>query len=67
MAHQHLMMRRNGVPQEAHGSFLQHLARSGHAEGSETYSDFLFHEHYVWNSSRPRSAQGTIELRSACQ
>jgi len=28
---------------------------------------FLFHEHYIWNSARLRSAYGTIEIRPACQ
>lgn len=28
---------------------------------------FLLHEHYAWNSARPRSAHGTVEFRSACQ
>jgi hypothetical protein len=25
------------------------------------------HEHYIWNSARPRTAHGTIEIRPACQ
>mmetsp|Transcript_24709 Transcript_24709/g.34060 ORF Transcript_24709/g.34060 Transcript_24709/m.34060 type:complete len:429 (-) Transcript_24709:198-1484(-) len=28
---------------------------------------FLMHEHYVWHSARPRSKQGTLEMRAACQ
>ena len=28
---------------------------------------FLAHEHYVWHSTRPRTKQGTVELRAACQ
>ncbi len=28
---------------------------------------FLIHEHYTWNSARPRSQHGTIEIRPACQ
>jgi len=28
---------------------------------------FLWHEHYIWNSARPRNSHGTIELRAACQ
>ena len=31
------------------------------------FDDFLFHEHYVWNSARARVAQSTIEVRPACQ
>lgn len=29
--------------------------------------DFLWHEHYVWNSARARTQQSTIEVRPACQ
>jgi glutamate--cysteine ligase len=31
------------------------------------FQDFLFHEHYVWNSARARVANSTIEVRPACQ
>lgn len=31
------------------------------------YSAFLFHEHYVWPSARPRARIGTLEIRPACQ
>ena len=31
------------------------------------FQDFLFHEHYVWNSARVRAANSTIEVRPACQ
>ncbi|MEZ4736331.1 MAG: glutamate-cysteine ligase family protein [Caldilineaceae bacterium] len=31
------------------------------------FAAFLFHEHYIWNSARLRSAYGTIEIRPACQ
>lgn len=31
------------------------------------YPAFLFHEHYMWNSARLRTAYGTIEIRPACQ
>lgn len=33
----------------------------------DAYTAFLLHEHYIWNSARPRSNHGTIELRAACQ
>jgi len=33
----------------------------------ESYDAFLFHDHYVWHSARPRPKQGTIEVRPACQ
>jgi gamma-glutamylcysteine synthetase len=28
---------------------------------------FLWHEHYTWNSARPRARNATIEIRPACQ
>jgi hypothetical protein len=28
---------------------------------------FLFHDHYVWPSARPRAKLGTLEIRPACQ
>ncbi len=31
------------------------------------FQDFLKHEHYVWNSTRPRSVHGTLEFRPICQ
>lgn len=36
-------------------------------EHGADYSAFLFHEHYIWNSARLRTAYGTIEMRPACQ
>ena len=67
MDQRHLMVRNNGHPEVAEGPFSKHLAQLGGANAPSAFSDFLYHEHYIWNSSRPRSAQGTIELRSACQ
>ena len=31
------------------------------------FEAFLFHEHYIWPSARPRSRIGTVEIRPACQ
>lgn len=31
------------------------------------FAAFLFHEHYIWNSARARTAYGTLEIRPACQ
>ena len=28
---------------------------------------YLWHEHYIWNSARPRANNSTIEIRPACQ
>lgn len=36
-------------------------------EHGPDFAAFLFHEHYVWNSARLRTAYGTIEIRPACQ
>ncbi|MGH7186358.1 MAG: glutamate-cysteine ligase family protein, partial [Pseudomonadota bacterium] len=43
-------------------SFTGYLA----AHGSD-YEMFLWHEHYTWNSARPRVKNATIEIRPACQ
>ena len=34
---------------------------------ADLYRDFLWHEHYVWNSARARTQHSTIEVRPACQ
>jgi gamma-glutamylcysteine synthetase len=52
------------------GSFDAALDRRGAPSTpvqDDAWADFLTHEHYIWNSARPRSAHGTIELRAACQ
>lgn len=52
------------------GRFADRLASAGApTDGldAEVWSDFLTHEHYIWNSARPRSRHGTVELRAACQ
>jgi len=33
----------------------------------ESWRAFMVHDHYVWHSARPRSRQGTVEIRCACQ
>jgi gamma-glutamylcysteine synthetase len=40
------------------------LERPGRAASLESW---LFHEHYVWPSARPRARLGTLEIRPACQ
>jgi gamma-glutamylcysteine synthetase len=37
------------------------------AERGADLSAYLWHEHYIWNSARPRAHHGTIEIRPACQ
>ena len=44
--------------------FAKYLSRSAE---SKRFDEFLFHEHYVWNSARARVANSTIEVRPACQ
>ncbi|NOY28502.1 MAG: hypothetical protein GXP62_21815 [Oligoflexia bacterium] len=50
------------------GTWLEHHGADPEATGRQpVYDAFEFHEHYIWNSARPRSNHGTIELRAACQ
>jgi glutamate--cysteine ligase len=44
------------------GSYLDHARRRG-----ADLEEFLFHEHYLWPSARPRARLGTLEVRPACQ
>lgn len=52
---------------ENHGTFREWLAARPRQDADADWRDYLLHEHYVWHSARPRSAQSTLELRSACQ
>ncbi|TNE48256.1 MAG: hypothetical protein EP343_16725 [Deltaproteobacteria bacterium] len=58
----HLMHRENGEYSIREGTFFNFLEEHGY-----DFDAFLFHEHYIWNSARLRSAHGTVEFRSACQ
>lgn len=58
----HLMHRKDGQYLPQQGQFLDFMAQHG-----PDFEAFLFHEHYIWNSARLRSAHGTLEFRSACQ
>lgn len=31
------------------------------------WESFTVHDHYIWNSARPRTEQRTVEMRPACQ
>ncbi len=68
-----LVRTRNGVYSKASGSFDDFLESlplpqdAGPTAMDAVFEDFLMHEHYIWNSARPRSAHGTIEVRAACQ
>ena len=33
----------------------------------DAWAAFVVHDHYIWHSARPRSRQGTVEIRCACQ
>ncbi len=57
-----LIEKQDGVPLAVGQPFDAWMAGHG-----VDYDAFLLHEHYVWNSARPRSRQGTVELRAACQ
>jgi gamma-glutamylcysteine synthetase len=47
--------------------FAAYLASRGGALTREVWTRYLWHEHYIWNSARPRVSHGTIEVRPACQ
>jgi gamma-glutamylcysteine synthetase len=48
--------------------FTEYLQRKPLAGDPEAvYEEFLFHEHYIWPSARPRAKIGTLEIRPACQ
>ena len=48
--------------------FTEYLRREPSASDPEAaYEEFLFHEHYIWPSARPRAKIGTLEIRPACQ
>ena len=47
--------------------FTSYLAAHGAALTAGVWNAYLWHEHYTWNSARPRVSHGTIEVRPACQ
>lgn len=61
---------RGGRYEPMQGRFIDQLldgVEAGQLDEDGAFGDFLMHEHYIWNSARPRSTHGTLELRSACQ
>ncbi len=60
--HRFLVSKQQGQYSPEEGLFSEYLNRNG-----ANFEDFLVHEHYLWNSARPRTAHGTIEIRPACQ
>ena len=59
---QHLILRSDGEVVPSSRSFVDSLREAG-----PDLEQFLFHEHYIWNSARIRVAYGTLEIRPACQ
>jgi gamma-glutamylcysteine synthetase len=49
------------------GTFWDYLGDHPELTPAEVYGSFLFHEHYIWQSARPRARLGTLEIRPACQ
>ncbi len=68
-----LVRSRNGIYVPTSGRFDDWLDRmpdpsdAGDTALESIFTEFLMHEHYIWNSARPRTAHGTIEVRPACQ
>ncbi len=47
--------------------FTSYLAARATHRPQTAWQTYLWHEHYVWNSARPRVQYATIEVRPACQ
>jgi len=58
----YLILQEDGEIIPSHQPFTEYLREHG-----PDFDAFLYHEHYVWNSARLRTAYGTIEIRPACQ
>lgn len=65
--HPYLVRRVDGLLLPYQGRFDEWLDSAFDQDPAARFDAYLLHEHYVWNSARPRSAHGTIELRAACQ
>ncbi len=63
---EHLMRREGGQIVPSSGTFRAWLDANV-THDLAAYDAWDYHEHYVWNSARPRAAHGTVELRSPCQ
>lgn len=59
---QYLILRSDGEVVPSSRPFADVLREAG-----PDMEQFLFHEHYIWNSARLRVAYGTLEMRPACQ
>ena len=61
----HLMHRDGSVATLSDGRpFSEHMKGM---DSEEAWRAFVVHDHYIWHSARPRSRQGTVEIRCACQ
>jgi gamma-glutamylcysteine synthetase len=56
------VLRQRGRYEPYNRPFAAYLARHG-----ADLDAYMIHEHYTWNSARPRLLHGTIEVRPACQ
>ncbi len=56
------VLRRGGGFRRYNRPFHEYLSQHG-----PDLSAYLWHEHYTWNSARPRAHNSTIEVRPACQ
>jgi gamma-glutamylcysteine synthetase len=56
------VLRRNGSFRLYNRSFETYLRDHG-----PDLDAYLWHEHYTWNSARPRPHNSTVEIRPACQ
>ncbi len=63
----YLMERVDGAMRPVGQPFEDWLEAHGGARAPGAFEAFELHDHYIWNSGRPRNRHGTIELRSACQ
>ena len=56
------------LPGSGEGFRFPRASYLDHARGRPAdLEEFLFHEHYLWPSARPRARLGTLEVRPACQ
>ena len=64
-----LIQMKDGEATPYNKPFLEFIdeATAAGMPSSELLGAFLYHEHYIWNSARPRANQATVEFRAACQ
>jgi gamma-glutamylcysteine synthetase len=63
----YLMHVSNGINHRVGAPFGAWLSDQSSLGEQAAFEAWLHHEHYIWNSARPRTAHGTVELRAACQ